>query len=535
MIMILAKILAKLVARRPLCLASVMALSVLAPSAFLRSAWADDSTDAPSPEVVVPLGHADRVTQVALSPDGKLAITASWDASLIVWDVTAGAVLRRLTGHLGHVNALAISSDGSKIVSGGDDNQIIVWETATGRILQQWKRNAWISCTTFLRDRVGIMAVDFNGNLIVYRLGAEEPLFSAPHVDALNAYCGATDDGHVIWANGDNEKLKRWNAADFSRLEDVSNFLTDTSPVRILSHDGKRMFEAGSSEMILTDIASKTVKWRMDIDLLFAKNAAFSPDDNLIIVGSTVSSKLVSTTDGEIIRDLKAKNEVHGTAFSADGKLLITGDWDNGVFIWNDQGELVKTLKASSLPSPTIVGITSDDMMVVDVGGTTEALDLQNSTLKPTGGVTRNAAAMGKPIRPLLLYEGASAGETASVSGPFAREKVNDIQCVVSHSVAFEICAGLGRFERQNFGERNKSALAAFAGTRRVTALALSMDDRLIGIGTQNGDVLVCHSAGTKCSLEAHAFSWRGGHHAQPWVSSIGFSADGRFLVATSE
>ena len=44
------------------------------------------------------LGHADRIQGVAVSGDGRRAVSASWDHTLKVWNVESGRELRTLTG-----------------------------------------------------------------------------------------------------------------------------------------------------------------------------------------------------------------------------------------------------------------------------------------------------------------------------------------------------------------------------------------------------------------------------------------------------
>jgi WD40 repeat protein len=48
-------------------------------------------------------GHSDSVNSVVVTPDGKRAVSASWDNTLKVWDVEAGAALVTFSCDAGRV------------------------------------------------------------------------------------------------------------------------------------------------------------------------------------------------------------------------------------------------------------------------------------------------------------------------------------------------------------------------------------------------------------------------------------------------
>ena len=73
---------------------------------------------------------------MALSADGRLAVSASEDQTLKVWEVATGRELRTLQGHSGWVNGVALSADGRLVVSASNDWALKVWEVATGRELR---------------------------------------------------------------------------------------------------------------------------------------------------------------------------------------------------------------------------------------------------------------------------------------------------------------------------------------------------------------------------------------------------------------
>ncbi len=75
---------------------------------------------------------------LAISADGKTAVSGSFDTSAIRWSLPRNAAEQVLRFHLSAVNAVALVSDG-RIVTGGGDGKIAVWrpgETAPERILE---------------------------------------------------------------------------------------------------------------------------------------------------------------------------------------------------------------------------------------------------------------------------------------------------------------------------------------------------------------------------------------------------------------
>ncbi|MEY3222805.1 MAG: hypothetical protein RLZZ203_1661, partial [Cyanobacteriota bacterium] len=66
-------------------------------------------------------GHTGTVNNASFSPDGKTIVTASWDNTARVWDLS-GKQLAELKGHTGAVYNASFSADGKTIVTASSDN-----------------------------------------------------------------------------------------------------------------------------------------------------------------------------------------------------------------------------------------------------------------------------------------------------------------------------------------------------------------------------------------------------------------------------
>ena len=73
---------------------------------------------------------------MAVTPDGKRAVSASADNTLKVWDLETGRALRTLEGHSAWVHGVAVTPDGKRAVSASADSTLKVWDLETGRELR---------------------------------------------------------------------------------------------------------------------------------------------------------------------------------------------------------------------------------------------------------------------------------------------------------------------------------------------------------------------------------------------------------------
>ena len=81
------------------------------------------------------VGHRGMVSAVAFLPDGRRALSGSYDNTLRLWDLETGETLRTFEGHTSGVSAVAVLGDG-RALSGSDDNTLRLWDLETGATLR---------------------------------------------------------------------------------------------------------------------------------------------------------------------------------------------------------------------------------------------------------------------------------------------------------------------------------------------------------------------------------------------------------------
>ena len=80
-------------------------------------------------------GHKRVVWSVAFSRLDRIVASASGDATVRIWSVQSGTMLRTLQEHVARVLRVRFISRGTQLVSGGADGLVKVWATRTGGVM----------------------------------------------------------------------------------------------------------------------------------------------------------------------------------------------------------------------------------------------------------------------------------------------------------------------------------------------------------------------------------------------------------------
>jgi small GTP-binding protein len=98
-------------------------------------------------------GHTEDVNCVAVTSDGKVAVTGSSDQTLRIWDLKLGKCTAVLEGHRNAVNGVAITPDGRIVASASHDETVRVWDLRSGACISVFKgHNSPVTTVALTRD-----------------------------------------------------------------------------------------------------------------------------------------------------------------------------------------------------------------------------------------------------------------------------------------------------------------------------------------------------------------------------------------------
>jgi WD40 repeat protein len=188
-------------------------------------------------------GHAEMVRAVALSEDGRQAVSASDDNTLKVWDLKTGRELYVLAGHSEVVNDVAVSGDGRRAVSASKDSTLKVWDLETSREVHTLTgHSSGVSSVAVSRDgRRAVSASAQETMLKVWDLETGREIHTlAGHSAGVNGVAVSGDGRRAVSASEDHT-LKVWY---LEAGELVATFTCD-APARCCSFASRSRIVAG--------------------------------------------------------------------------------------------------------------------------------------------------------------------------------------------------------------------------------------------------------------------------------------------------
>jgi hypothetical protein len=230
-------------------------------------------------------GHSKQVWAVAFHPNNREVISVSWDATARLWDIKTGNEMRRFTHRL-DVNGLALHRDGNSFLTGCDDHNVYLWSTSSAEEIRKYPgHTGFVYCVAFAPDGRHIASGGVDKTVRVFDLstGNQVKLFEGSQ-NAVTNVTFTLDSRHVL-SSGDGV-VHMW---DMTTGKEARKFEGHTGlvPAMAISPDGRRLLTGGDDKTIrLWDVATgkELHKFQGHTDTVTC--LSFSSDGHRAISGS---------------------------------------------------------------------------------------------------------------------------------------------------------------------------------------------------------------------------------------------------------
>ena len=278
-------------------------------------------------------GHGGSIRALAVSPDGAMALTGSFDTSAIRWSLRHNLAEQVLRLHESAVNAVAILNDG-RAVTAGADAIIGIWmpgKPVPDAILRG--HEGPIVSLAVSPDGTTLASASWDRTVRLWPLAGGPPVVLEGHQENVNGVVFAADGTAVVSAGYDTT-VRIWPLPQpaypiVAELPAPLNAVT-TAPdgeiaaagadgrVYFLSPSGKRL---GAAQTLSTPVVA----------LAISRDGA-----RIAAAGITGAVALIDRNPWSVIRTLAGRGvPVWALAFLPDGRTLLTAGGDRTIRRWD--------------------------------------------------------------------------------------------------------------------------------------------------------------------------------------------------------
>ena len=237
--------------------------------------------------------HGDLVHAVAVTPDGKRAITTSRDRTLKVWDVKAGCVEATLSDQDSVTTSVAITPDGERAICGSTNGMLNVWNLTAGVLEATLEGHG---------GEVSAVAITPDGRRAVSACGQEVKAWDiasvectrSPNQHLVGAVAIASDGSRAYLGTyndiGDPARVRVWDLATNQLVAEVSGGVWHISAVCVspngkwasLRSDGRM----GEGLLVVRNLETGCLAATLDDGPEEVREIAVAPDGEYVVSGS---------------------------------------------------------------------------------------------------------------------------------------------------------------------------------------------------------------------------------------------------------
>lgn len=277
-------------------------------------------------------GHGGPVRAVAVSGDGKLAVSGSFDTSAIRWSLERDSAEQVLRFHDTAVNAVTVLPDG-RMATASQDGRIGVWRNGEERPETIFEGHQGpVVALTASPDGATLASASWDRTVRLWPLDGREPRILEGHEGNVNGVA-FTPDGRAVVSAGYDFTLRLWPLNG-----DTPTVVTLPAPISsvTLAPDGE-IIAGGADGTVYFLSPSGELRDQVKAHPAPLIAVAVSKDGALVAAAGIQSSIwILERSSRKIARTLTGRGlPVWSVAFLPDSHTLLTGGADRTVRRWN--------------------------------------------------------------------------------------------------------------------------------------------------------------------------------------------------------
>jgi WD40 repeat protein len=495
------------------------------------------------------IGHTNRITSSAISPDGTHGLSAGADNQLIYWDLTTGAEIWRKDLN-SPIRSIAFNPNGQSVAVGNTQGNISIIDVTNvnAPTLAAFRggQGAVLSLA-YSVDATKILSGTLGGGLSLWDVASGTRLEFVGHSQSVNsvalspngqyALSGSNDNTIILWNVNDGSQISTFIDSDDQQINSVT-FNADST--RILSADKL-------GRIIVWDIAQEAPVHYLYVHSEAATVVAYTHDDIAVSASADDTLRLLDTEGDEVIIQNNINgSEVLSVAVSPDGTTILSGGDDTFVTLSDQQTGVV--IRAFTGHTDTVNAVTfspdgaraasasSDSHVIIwDVASGSALLDFtqhQDEVTSVAFSPNGQLIASGDVTGALLLWDANTGQLIHTLSSPDSEIGHTDTVTSVAFSpdntlllsvdgegaiILWDVAAGT---EVRRFG----TGVEDERHTEAINSVAFSPDGTRALTGSED-QTMILWDVATGNSIRRFL-------EQDNWVMSVAFSPDG--LIAVS-